>query len=75
MGTIAEQLKQAIERSGKSRYRISNESGIAQAVLSRFVNGERDLKLETADKLIAALGLQVVLESKPQKKLKGKRKQ
>ncbi len=72
MATIAEQLRRAIERSGKTRYRISQESGIAQAVLSRFVNGERDLKVDTADKLCAALGVRVVLESPPAKKPKGK---
>jgi transcriptional regulator with XRE-family HTH domain len=64
MASIAEQLRRAIERSEKSRYRISQESGIAQAVLSRFVNGERDLKLETTEKLCAALGLRVILEVK-----------
>jgi plasmid maintenance system antidote protein VapI len=64
MATIADQLRQAIARSGKSRYRIAQESRVAEAVLSRFVNGERDLKLDTADKLCTALGLKVVLEPK-----------
>lgn len=64
MASIADQLRRAIERSGKSRYRIAQESGVAEAVLSRFVNGERDLKLETANKLCVALGLRVVLEAK-----------
>jgi len=64
MTSITEQLRRAIERSGKSRYRISQESGIAEAVLSRFIHGERDLKLDTADRLCAALGLQVVLKAK-----------
>lgn len=61
MASIAEQLRRAIEQSGKSRYRIAQESGVAEAVLSRFMSGERDLKLETANRLCAALGLQVLL--------------
>jgi transcriptional regulator with XRE-family HTH domain len=64
MAAIAEQLRQAIEQSGKTRYRISLDSGISEAVLSRFVNGETDLTMENADKLCAALGLRVVLQAK-----------
>jgi transcriptional regulator with XRE-family HTH domain len=58
---IAEQLRRAIERSGKTRYRISMESGISQAVLSRFVNRQRELSLANADALCEALGLRVML--------------
>jgi hypothetical protein len=64
MAPIADQLRQAIERSGKSRYRISLDSGISEAVLSRFANEETDLTLANTDKLCAALGLRVVLEVK-----------
>jgi transcriptional regulator with XRE-family HTH domain len=61
MADIADQLRQAIERSGKSRYRISQDSGISEAVLSRFANGQTDLTLANTDKLCAALGLSLVL--------------
>jgi transcriptional regulator with XRE-family HTH domain len=64
MASIAEQLRLAIERSGMSRYRISQLSGVSEAVLSRFANGETDLSMENADKLCAALGLRVVFEAK-----------
>ena len=64
MASIAEQLRRAIERSGMTRYRIAQLSGISEAVLSRFANGETDLTMENADKLCAALGLRVVLEPK-----------
>ena len=61
---IAEQLRRAIDRSGKTRYRISLESGISQAVLSRFVNRQRELSLANVDALCSALGLRLVLEPK-----------
>jgi transcriptional regulator with XRE-family HTH domain len=70
MASIADELRRAIERSGKSRYRIAQESGVAEAVLSRFVHGERDLRLDTADKLCAALGLRVVIEPKGKRRAK-----
>ncbi len=68
MASIAEQLRQAIARSDKTRYRISQESGISQAVLSRFVNRQRELSLANVDALCKALSLRVVLESKRMKK-------
>ena len=70
MASIADQLRQAIERSGMSRYRVSQLSGISEAVLSRFATGQTDLTLSNTDKLCAALELKVVIESKPAKKTK-----
>ncbi len=63
---IAEQLRRAIERSGKTRYRISLESGVSQAVLSRFVNRQRELSLANVDALCEALGLKIILMPKDQ---------
>lgn len=64
---IEEQLRRAILTSGISRYRLSQLTGVANAVLSNFVNGHRSLTLTTAAKLAKALGLSL----KPDKK-KGK---
>jgi len=60
---ILENIAQAIEKSGKSRYQISKDTGIDQAVLSRIVNGG-SCSIETADILCKYLGL----ELKPKKK-------
>lgn len=54
--TLPETLRQAIVSSELSQYRIAKESGVSAGVLSRFVNGERDLKLDTADKICKVLG-------------------
>jgi transcriptional regulator with XRE-family HTH domain len=56
---ISEQLREAIERSGKSRYRIAQDTGISQAILSRFVNTKCGLSLAYVDVLCEYLGLQL----------------
>ena len=57
--TLANQLRQAIADSGKSQYRIAKDTGIAQPVISRFVNSDRNISLETADKLMQYFGLEL----------------
>lgn len=51
------QLKTAIQGSGLSVYRIAKAAGVKHAVVARFLNGERDLRLETAGKIAHALKL------------------
>lgn len=48
---LQDQLRQAIEDSGLTLYRIAKGSGIAYQVLHRFASGQRDLTLETASRL------------------------
>ncbi|MHB8969722.1 MAG: helix-turn-helix domain-containing protein [Pirellulaceae bacterium] len=61
---ISDQLRQAIDESGLTRYRISKETGISQVTLSRFYHGERGLTLKALDKLGACLQLTVHLGRK-----------
>lgn len=61
MPKILDQLKAAITASEKSRYRIAQETGIAESVLSRLMSGERGLSIETAETLAKYLGLEIVL--------------
>ena len=60
---MAEILKKAIKDSGQSVTAIAKGAGIAQPVLHRFVAGERDLTLRTADKLLAYFGMEVQRQS------------
>ena len=53
---IVEKIAKAIEDSGKSRYRISMDTGIKQTVLFRIVHGG-SCSMETADRLCEYLGL------------------
>lgn len=58
-GDIAEALKTALQASPQSIYKICQEAGISQIVVSRFLSGERDIRLATADRLAKVLGLSV----------------
>jgi transcriptional regulator with XRE-family HTH domain len=53
------QLREAIEDSGMSRYKISQLSGISEASLSLFANRKRTLTLESAAKIAEVLGLEL----------------
>ena len=58
-GGISDALRRAIQASPKSVYEICKEAGISQIVVSRFLSGERDIRLATADRLAKALGIEV----------------
>jgi transcriptional regulator with XRE-family HTH domain len=58
--SISDQLHNAIQKSGLTRYEISKQSGVDQAALSRFVNGKQSLTLDKVDKLADVLGLKLV---------------
>jgi len=65
---FSEQLRKAIEQAPVSRYAIHRATGVDQAVLSKFVRGERTgLSMETVDTLCEYLRLTLVSE-KPEKK-------
>ena len=57
--SLSEALKQAIRESDKSEYQIAQLAGVSQIVISRFLSGERDIRMATADKLADALGLKL----------------
>jgi transcriptional regulator with XRE-family HTH domain len=57
---IAASLRQAIATSGKSKSQLAKESGVSHPVILRFLSGERDIRLATADKLAAAVGVEVI---------------
>lgn len=58
--TIIDQLKTAIENCGETPYRVAKDSGVSQPVLTRFLNGDRDIRMETAALLASYLGLRLV---------------
>lgn len=59
MKDIEKQLKQAIEKSKMSRYKIAKEAGLTESQLSYFVNGKRSLTLPAAAKLAKVLRLEL----------------
>jgi len=54
-------LREAIRSSGKSVYQIAKEADVSQIVISRFLSGERDIRMATADKLAETLGITLQL--------------
>jgi hypothetical protein len=64
---ISEQLRQAIRDCGESRYALSKRTGIDQSTLTRFMSGERGLRLDVVDVLAEALDL----ELRPKRTQKG----
>ena len=69
---LSDQLRRAISVSGKTRYRISIETGISESILSRFVNQGAGLSLANVDKLCECIGAELVLKSVSRNNRKGK---
>ncbi len=72
---VSDQLHDAIQKltrkgrgkPGITRYRIAQDSGVNHTVLSRFLSGERSIKLETVDLLADYLGLELRPKTKRRK--------
>jgi len=64
---FSDEIRAALENCGKTRYRITQETGIDKAVLCRFVKGQVGLSMETLDTLAENLGLHVVVDEKRKK--------
>lgn len=56
-------LKYALKQSGQSLNAIARDSGLSQSQLSRFLNDERTLSLESAAKLFIHFKLRIVDEN------------
>ena len=70
MAKLLDEIRDAIEASGKTRYRIAHESGIAESVLSRLLSGERGLSIDALETLADYLGLEIVI--RPKRRQKGR---
>ena len=57
--SLSDQLKTIIRDSGQSLYEIAKESGVGLPVLFRFMVGQRDIRLATANKLVDYLDLEL----------------
>jgi predicted transcriptional regulator len=56
---FSDELRQAIDASGMTRYRIAQLLEISEATLSRFMSGERGLTMKCLDSLAVLLDLHV----------------
>ena len=60
--TVSEQLREAI-RNYYSVNRLAEDSGVSQSSLQRFMTEQRDLRLETVERLCEFLGLELTAKA------------
>jgi transcriptional regulator with XRE-family HTH domain len=65
---LSDQMRQAIDRSGLTRYRIAKETGIDESALAKFYNGRAGLSMESLNALGECLKLTIHLGREPIKK-------
>lgn len=65
---VSDQIRQAIDDSGLTRYRIAQETGISETALALFYNGQRGLSMKALNALGTFLQLKIILGRKPGKK-------
>ena len=63
---IIETIKKEIKKSGKTRYRIAQESGVSESQLCKIMMQNRTLLCETADMLLKYFGLRITKIDKGQ---------
>jgi transcriptional regulator with XRE-family HTH domain len=63
---MTDQLRQAMDDSGLTRYRIAKETGISESTLSKFHLGQRGLSMEALNALGECLDLTINMGRKPE---------
>jgi transcriptional regulator with XRE-family HTH domain len=65
---IRERIQDAIRDTGLSQREVSRVTGIDETLLSRFNRGLREMSFETIDRLMNALGLEIVIRPRCMRK-------
>ncbi len=71
--SISNQLRQILAEAAESRYRIAKETGLGEAMLSRFMHGKGGLSMKGLDEIGTLLDLEIRRRGPTAKKKKGKR--
>ena len=64
---LTDQLRQAIDDCGLTRYEIAKRSGVDESALAKFYNGHRGLSMEALNALGECLQLTIKLGLKSRK--------
>ena len=64
MKPILKQIRDAIEASDATRYRIAKDVGIDHGQMSRLMSGQGSLSLEALERLCEYLELEIVIRPK-----------
>ena len=65
---LTDQLRRAIDESGRTRYEIAKLTGIDESALAKFYNGQRGLSMDALNALGECLSLTIVSRRKSDKK-------
>ena len=68
---LSDQIRDAMDNSGLTRYRIAKDIGMNESALGKFYNGERGLSTKMLDRLGEYLGLAIVQQYRQKKSKKG----
>lgn len=68
MKAFSDQIREAVDASGLSRYRICREIEIAEATMSRFMSGKGGLSMASLDRLGRLLGLTIAATNLPKQR-------
>ena len=74
MAPVYDDIRKAIEASGKTRYRLSKETGIGEPQLCRFMQGINGLSVEAMERLAACLDLEIVARPKKRRQKRDAKK-
>jgi predicted XRE-type DNA-binding protein len=69
---ILDIIRQAIEQSGKTQYRIAEDMGLNESHLSKFVRGEAGLSFDRLVALLEYLGMELTIQPKKGRVARGK---
>ena len=58
-GLLRRTIAEAVEKGRTNYLTLERETGVTRASIRRFVNGERTLRLDVADRLAAYFGLEL----------------
>jgi transcriptional regulator with XRE-family HTH domain len=70
--SFSDQIRAAIDASGRSRHSICEETGIDRGAMSRFMSGQGGMLLDNIDRIAALLGWTLV--PGPRKRSRRRRK-
>ncbi|MFI5461225.1 MAG: helix-turn-helix domain-containing protein [Isosphaerales bacterium] len=65
---LSDQIRDAVDASGMSRYAICKAIGLSQGTMSRFMSGRSGISSETMDRIGELLDLEI----RPRRKTKGR---
>jgi transcriptional regulator with XRE-family HTH domain len=65
---LSDEIRQAVDASGMSRYAICKQLGILQSSLSRFMSGKGGLTMASLDALAELLDLHLATDKRRQSK-------